>query len=167
MPRPAVLRRRVLRSVEPGPRRGGDNTRFQKPSRGVLGHRPREHGGGALEREDFVELDSTTAEKFSRHLIARPGWNFDQRYGAAASTPCERTGAFASVLEIGAFAAAFVEYARRPEVRAMHPDASLLDVRNSNGGAASCVDFAVYAPNRAFRLMHSSKFRVGVPFHFV
>ena len=123
--------------------------------------------GGALQKDDFVELDSTTAEKFSRHLIARPGWMGAPRATTSADERVERTVTFANIREVGAFANALMDYARTGAARESLPDLDILLVHKPGDGMGSCVDLSVYTANRPFRLLHSSKFTVGVPLRIV
>jgi hypothetical protein len=99
-----------------------------------------ELAGLELADEDLLELDSSTPEKFSRHVIARlPGGR-----------------AFASNADAGALAAAA---AARVRAAAAAGDAAAAAavIRRKGGGQALVIDEGVYTRNRAFRLHLSSK----------
>lgn len=85
-----------------------------------------------------LELDSSSATKFSRHLVLRLS-------GAALASNAH---AGALVRELCRRAAA---------ARATDPRAAALFVRDKDGGETMFIDTAVYTRNRAFRLFLSSK----------
>jgi hypothetical protein len=74
-----------------------------------------------------------------------------------------RPTCFATPREAGAFAEAFIDFARRERAERADQDASMLFVRCEGDRERPVVDFSVYGNNRAFRLLHSSKFAVGAP----
>ena len=97
--------------------------------------------GFALDECVVVELDSSTATKFSRHLVVHAP-------GGAAFASAVAAGAF-----VGAFWAADVAARRGIDARA---DACFVR-RAGQEELVPFVDFCVYSRNRAFRLYLSSK----------
>ncbi|GAQ81589.1 hypothetical protein KFL_000850050 [Klebsormidium nitens] len=106
-----------------------------------------EHLGLALREDALVELDSSTDEKFSRHLIAPlPGHGFK------------------SNAHVGAFIKKFCSHLRA--MRDTDPSCAMLFVwkpGEATGAAGEwpsslLIDEAVYSRNRAFRLPFSSKY---------
>lgn len=86
----------------------------------------------------IIELDSSSALKFSRHIIVRlPG------------------SAFLDNSHVGTFAAAIVEEASRN--RAASRFSEMMFVKNKHGQESTFIDMGVYSRNRAFRLFRSSK----------
>jgi hypothetical protein len=94
----------------------------------TLTHGIKAHG---LDVESVVELDSSSAAKFSRHLVVRL-----------------HDVAFVDNLAAGAFCTALLEPGGRPL------DAFVI---NKPGGTTTFYDTSVYSRNRAFRLYLSSK----------
>lgn len=82
--------------------------------------------------ESIVELDSTTAKKFSRHLVFQ-------------------TIVFHDNIQAG-------DFARRAVERLTERNPELVLVKNSDGRLVPFVDLGVYTKNRCFRLIGSSKF---------
>ena len=92
---------------------------------------------GTRARSWVLELESSSATKFSRHLVVRlPG------------------AAWASNAHVGTLVLGLLAGAR--ERREADPRAAVLFVRKGEG-EATLVDQAVYTRNRAFRLYLSSK----------
>jgi hypothetical protein len=99
-----------------------------------------ELAGFELADDDLLELDSSTPEKFSRHVIARlPGGR-----------------AFASNADAGALAAAAAARVRAAAAAGDSAAAAAV-VQRKGGGEALVIDEGVYTRNRAFRLHLSSK----------
>ena len=95
----------------------------------------------SCERDDVIDLDSSTAQKFSRHLIFRiPG------------------RAWASNAECGRFVR---RLAADLHVRQMEPMIAQFYVATEKPGRSLFVDMGVYTRNRNFRLMKSSKLGKG------
>jgi hypothetical protein len=110
----------------------------------------------------ILELDSTTAEKFSRHLLVRvPGWAFrdNNQVGALVRRICARSEALAQLY-----------LAKDPPKQRQQGGAhqGLQQQQQQQGlgasaavggaGARVCfVDGAVYSKNRHFRLLGSCK----------
>ena len=86
----------------------------------------------------IIELDSSSPQKFSRHIIVRlPG------------------SAFLDNSHVGTFAAAIVEEAARNRERSKF--SNMMFVKNKHGQETTFIDMGVYSRNRAFRLFRSSK----------
>lgn len=109
--------------------------------------------GLELRRRDFIELDSSTDSKFSRHLVLNLCDNNIDRTNTEAyrskSSQHRLRGPilFADNRECGAFARRVFEMARAD-----------LIVLSKDGEPQPFIDLAVYTRNRCFRLYLSSKF---------
>jgi hypothetical protein len=101
----------------------------------------------------ILELDSSTAEKFSRHLLVRvPGWAFrdNNQVGALVRRICARSEALAQL------------YLAKdpPKQRQQQGGMQQQQGASAAGGAwarVCFVDGAVYSKNRHFRLLGSCK----------
>ncbi|KAI8109763.1 hypothetical protein M9434_001042 [Picochlorum sp. BPE23] len=91
-----------------------------------------------MDEKWLIELESSSATKFSRHLILRlPG------------------AAFVDNSHVGHFVDAIVREAWTH--RQTSKSCSMMFVRNTHGQETTCIDTGVYSRNRAFRLFLSSK----------
>ena len=103
--------------------------------------------GVCLGAKHFVVLDSTSATKFSQHVVAHIPLDAGERGGNAGACGGAREALFATNLHVGRFV--------RRLVRAM---GSALVVAKKGGAGTSCfIDLGVYTRNRAFRTYLSSK----------
>jgi hypothetical protein len=103
----------------------------------------------------ILEVDSSTAEKFSRHLLVRvPGWAFrdNNQVGALVRRICARNEALAQLY------LAKDPPKQRGQNGLQHGLQQQQQQQGANAGARVCfVDGAVYSKNRHFRLLGSCK----------
>ena len=124
--------------------------------------------GFRIAPEDWVELDSSSATKFSRHVIYR---------GQMAALVLRRAGplsfqpsanlVFAGHDNLRAFIEAFRRHLESDRTQPPKRPGQLLTVRKNDGSNTSLVDWGVYTRNRTFRVLHSTKFGKDVPFTVV
>lgn len=102
----------------------------------------RELLGARCERDDVIDLDSSTGAKFSRHLIFRI-----PAYAWATNAECGR----------------FVRHlAAKLHAQRAEAGAARFFVATEKGAKALFIDMGVYTRNRNFRLMKSSKLGKGM-----
>lgn len=113
--------------------------------------------GAVPDLTSVLDLESSTKEKFSKHIIVKrllPGPN---RTGTLIAPP--RSFAFQTNAQAGIFVTMFLDYVsahRKQEPTSM---ARALFVRHpSSAKEVSIIDASVYSRNRCFRVLFSSKF---------
>lgn len=126
-----------LREFNPG----ADGEQLMRTLRFVVAARLQQCFGVLVDEEDFVDLDSSTAVKFSRHLVVR-------------ARPAEAL--FRDTAHMARWVQAFVSELDAARVEDEAVDA--LWLRDAHGGRHFFADLAVYTRNRAMRLFLSSKF---------
>ena len=118
--------------------------------------------------EDWVELDSSSATKFSRHVIYRGQMAaLVLRRAGPLSSPPSANLVFAGHDDLRAFIDAFRRHLESDRTEPPGRPGQLLTVRKNDGSSTSLVDWGVYTRYRTFRVLHSTKFGKGVPFTVV
>ena len=104
-----------------------------------------------------LELESTSSQKFSRHVIVK-GWRpVSNMEGKRGGPP--RWIAFPNNSQAGAFVARFMQYLGTMRQQETAPIASRLYMKHQRSAdEVSMIDTSIYTRNRCFRVLFSSKF---------